>query len=234
MEFTAVRRAVAEQRRSGAARRAGDDAARRAGDDAERRFADWSGVYLGLIRFVEETRTFRGLPGGSGPSTSTVLQRNERAFLALRDAHVIEPRPTGGRFVGGSGGVWLRRPDGSRCQVGATGGLYVPGIDQPESVDVGALVVTDRRVHVGGCLDDHEWRFRDLSAVHHDPDAPWTALVTADRPGISGVFYGHADVPLVRFRLMLALAVHTGTVGRLRAELEAELTDHTTRKPPFP
>jgi hypothetical protein len=99
---------------------------------------------------------------------------------------------------------------------------------------VGALLVTDRRVLLGGTGENREWTFRNLLTVHHDPDAPWTALTVSDRPAVSGFFYGHAAVPLVRFRLGLALAVYTGTVGRLRAELQAALTGHLETKPPFP
>lgn len=222
-----VRRESAEQRRARPEHRCGDGAAQR--------WAEWSRIQLGLARFIEEARSFRGLMAGPAPGGgATMLERNERAFLALSETHVIEPQPTGGRFVGGSGGVWLRMAGGGRCQVGATGGLFVPGLDQPESVDVGGLVVTDRRVIVSGGLRHHEWPFPTLAALHHDPDAPWTALVMSDRPEVTGVFYGHADVPFVRFRLMLALAVHTGSVGRLRMELEAELRRHLDRQPPRP
>jgi hypothetical protein len=101
-------------------------------------------------------------------------------------------------------------------------------------VDVGGLVITDRRAVLHGLEADHEWLFRNLAAVHHDPDSPWTALPVSDRSSVSGFLYGHADVHLVRFRLSLALAVYTGTVGRLRAELLAELARHVDTKPPFP
>jgi hypothetical protein len=198
--------AAAEQRRR-------ERKVRRSGEDATQRHAEWSRVQFGLTRFVEETRSFRGLAAGSSRDTVAALRRNERAFLAVADAHLIEPRPSGGRVVGG---------------------LFVPGFDQATSVDVGALVVTDRRAVLRSGAQDREWLFRNLSGVHHDPDAPWTALEVSDRQEVSGFLYGHADVPLVRFRLMLAIAVHTGTVGRLRAELESELSRHAGRRPPSP
>lgn len=214
MGYIAVRRTITVQRRG--------ETARPGGEDAVERYADWRRVHLGLARFVEETRSFRGLPGGSSDGAVLALARNERAFLAVAGAHLIESRPSGGRFVGGSPGVWLRLADGTRAEVGGSGGTYVPGFDELTSVDVGGLVVTDRRAVLQGADRDHEWLFRNLSAVHHDPEAPWTALEVSDRPETSGFFYGHADVPLVRFRLMLAIAVYGGTVGRLRAELRAQ------------
>ncbi|HEV7536804.1 MAG TPA: hypothetical protein VGP90_14280, partial [Acidimicrobiia bacterium] len=55
-----------------------------------------------------------------------------------------------------------------------------------------------------------------------------------DRPTVSGFFYGHADVDLVRFRLGLALAVYGGTAARLRAELQRRLADHLAARPPEP
>jgi len=186
----------------------------RAGDGAADRYADWSRVGEGLARFVEETRSFRGLSSGS-PADRALLRRDERAFLALGGAHLIEPRASGGRLVGG---------------------VFFPGFDEPTSVDVGTLLVTDRRAVLHGRArgEAHEWPFRDLLGVHHEPDAPWTALVVADRPAVSGFFYGHADVDLVRFRLSLALAVYGGTVGRLRADLQARLAEHLATRPPPP
>jgi hypothetical protein len=140
--------------------------AARASEDAAHRYEDWGQVHLGLTRFLAETRSFRGLQRG-----------DERVFLALADVHLIEPRPSGGRCVGG---------------------FFVPGFDELTSVDVGTLVVTDRRALLHGRTmgETHEWLFRDVTAVHHDPDAPWTVLEGTDRPTAAGFFYGHADVPL--------------------------------------
>lgn len=204
LDFIAVGRVAADRRR--------DEAARRAGDDAARRYADWSLVHQGLVRFAEEARSFRGLPVGA-PGGPALLRVNERVFLALSGVHLLEPRESGGRVVAG---------------------VFLPGLEQPVSVDVGTLVVTDRRAVLDGSLERREWPFRNICAVHHDPDSPWSALVVSGRPETSGFFYGHADVPLVRFRLMLALAVYGGAVSRLRAELERALTGHLERKPPFP
>lgn len=219
------RRATPEQRRWIRARRDEDDAAHR--------YADWSRVHLGLARFLEEARSFRGLPSHTAGGTA-LLRRGERAFLALAGAHLIEPRPTGGRFVGGTPGVWLTLANGARCEVGRTGGVFLAGTDQPTSVDVGGLVITDRRAVLCGAAEQREWLFRNLVAVYHEPDAPWTALSVSDQANTSGFFYGHADVTLVRFRLMLALAVHTGTMAGLRTELETALAEHLGRRPPPP
>jgi hypothetical protein len=213
---------------------------RQSREDAVSRYEHWSRVHQGLMRFVEETRSFRGLPGGSSRrSPVPVLHRGERAFLALAGVHLIEARHSGGRFVGGTKGVPVRLPDGARGHVGGTGGMLLPGTEQPTSVDVGALVITDRRAVLHNAdtdagQPDHEWLFRYVVAVHHEPDAPWTALEVTDRRDASGFFYGHADVHLVRFRLGLALAVHSGTVPRLRAELESAFSHHLATKPPFP
>jgi hypothetical protein len=225
--YDAPRRTLAQRRRR--------QEARRTADDAEHRFADWSHVLLGLTRFLEETRSFRGLPSGSaGREAGALLRRGERAFLALAGAHLIEPRHSGGRFLGGTPGLWLRLGDGTRCEVGRSGGVFVPGLEQPTSVDVGDLLITDQRALLRGTLEHHEWLFGNLLAVHHDPGAPWTGLQLSNRETDSGFLYGHADVNHVRFRLMLALAVHTGTVARLRRELEAALAEHLVRQPPAP
>src|SRR5262245_51762723 len=104
VELLAARRAAAEQRAW--------EAARRAGEDAAHRYADWVRIHDGLARCVEETRSFRGLPASrlrDGGAT-TVVRRDERIFVALADVHLLEPRSTGGRMVGG---------------------LFVPGLDQP-------------------------------------------------------------------------------------------------------
>lgn len=224
-----------EQGRWFFARRSAGDHVRRAEDDAGQRYADWSRIQEGLTRFVAETWSFRGLAAGSGSGGAiAVLRGDERAFVALAGAHLIEPRPSGGRFVGGTPGVWLRLVDGVRAEVGGSGGLFLPGSDQPTSVDVGGLVITDRRAVLLGREREHEWLFRNLLAVHHDPDAPWTALPVSNEPTVSGFLYGHADVAFVRFRFTLALAVSTGTVGRLRAELQESLRLHLDGKPPFP
>ena len=37
------------------------------------------------------------------------------------------------------------------------------------------------QVHGAGPEEPHEWPFGDLAAVHHDPEAPWTALEMSDR-----------------------------------------------------
>jgi hypothetical protein len=202
--FIAVGRVAAEQRR--------EEAARRAGDDAAHRYGDWSLVHQGLVRFAEEARSFRGLPAAL-PSGPSLLRVNERVFLALSGVHLLEPRESGGRVVAG---------------------VLLPGPVQPVSVDVGTLVVTDRRAVLDGSLERREWPFRSISAVHHDPDSPWSAVVVSERPEPSGFFYGHTDVPLVRFRLTLALALYCGAVTGLRAELERALAEHLGKKPPFP
>ena len=203
-------------------------------DDAEHRYADWFRVHVGLTTFLEETRRFRGLPSPAADDGAALLLRGERAFLVLDGAHLIEPRPTGGRFVGGTPGVWVTLAGGLRCEVGRTGGTFVPGTDQPTSVDVGGLVVTDRRVVLCGTAEQREWLFANVVAVHHDPDAPWTARCVSDPATISGFSYGHADVPLVRFRLMLVMAVHAGSLTELRGELEAAIARHLGERPPLP
>jgi hypothetical protein len=188
--------------------------ARRADDDAAHRYGEWRRVHSGLARFVEETWSFRGLPTGSG-GDRPVLRNGERPFLALDGVHLIEPRHRGGRYVGG---------------------LVFPGFEEPTSIDVGTLWVTQHRAVLYGRAggEPHEWLFANVTALHHEPDAPWTALVVSDRPAVSGIFYGHADVDLVRFRLSLALAVDRGTVGELRAELQRRLRDHRATRPPAP
>ena len=93
--------------------------ARRGTDDAARRYADWRRVHEGLVRFVTETRSFRGLTAGS-PGERALLPEGERAFVALDGVHLIEARHRGGRCVGG---------------------VLFPGFEEPTSIDVGTLAV---------------------------------------------------------------------------------------------
>ena len=203
----------------------GDHRRERAADDAEQFFASWSHVQVRLTTFLEETRSFRGVPLPSADG--------ERGFLALAGVHLIEPRHSGEHYVGGTPETWVRLKAGIHCEIGPPRGCLVPGVEQPTPVDIGALLITDRRVLLCGAAEQREWSFSTLRAVHHDPDQPWTAL-QSDQPTVSGVLYGHADRDFVRFRMMLALAVHTRTVTRLRAALEASLAAHLAGRPPPP
>ncbi|HEV7861335.1 MAG TPA: hypothetical protein VGR20_01505 [Acidimicrobiia bacterium] len=173
-------------------------------------------MQTGLRTFVHETRSFRGLSAGAIEEAGTLLHQAERAFLIVADAHLVEARPTYGRFVGGERGV------------------FVPGAEHPTSIDVGRLTITSRRVVLAGLWERREWPFSNLVAVHHDPDAPWTALPLSSQERVSGFLYPAGEVHLVRFRLMLALAVHTGTVGQLRIQLQTALDEHSAQQPPLP
>jgi len=179
-----------------------------------------------LEALLETARVFRGYTADELPEgVEFVLHHDERVFGVFTNALLVEPRSSGGRWVGRSQGVSIRVPGtrSMRYRVGQAKGHYVRDEDRPTPIDTGVAVITDHRVVFTGPKQNREWAWTKVVSVHHDPDAPWTAIAVSNRQKVSGLGYDVDHAEDFRFRVDLALAVANDTADHLIRELEQEL-----------
>jgi hypothetical protein len=202
----------------------------------EDRLADWQREDDRLAELCELAHEFRGQTAAEIDHTPLALKPGERVYAIVDGVKLIEPRSQGGHWEGGSHGISVRIPGtrSARYRIGATRGHYVHGEPQPTVIDTGTAVVTDRRVAFAGTQQAREWLWSKCLGVHHQPDAPWTAIAVSNRQKTSGLFYGDDAAPTVRFRIDLAFAVATGEADDLAAELDDERARHTALRPGSP
>jgi hypothetical protein len=203
----------------------------------EGRLAAWQTGDDRLSQLVETARLFRtSFTPAEVERVPIALKSGERIYAIVDRAGLIEPRSTGGRWVGGYQGVSVRVPGtkSMRYRIGATKGRCVRAEEKPTAIDTGTAVVTDRRVVFVGPKQTREWLWGKVIAVEHEPDAPWTAVPVENRQKVSGIAYSAPAAPKVRFRLDLAQAVAAGATDALVAELEADRAEHAQHRPGAP
>src|SRR5262249_32015414 len=122
---------------------------------------------IGAARDALDTaQGFTGFSRDESPeAVPIVLKPDERVFLIIDGAGLIEERRGQGHYQGGSQGVSLHIAKGVTYRVGAQRGTFVPGEEHPTVVDHGVAVVTDERVVFEGSGQTREWAFAKLLGV---------------------------------------------------------------------
>jgi hypothetical protein len=200
----------------------------------EDRLATWEAEDESLAALVEQARSFRGFTSSELTERSPVaLKAGERAYLILDGATLVEPRSSGGHWVGGYQGVSVHIPGtrSARYRIGGSRGHYVRDEEKPTVLDVGGVVITDKRVVFAGSKQAREWVWSKVIGLLHEDVGAWTAIPVSNRQKTSGVGYDEAHLAEVRFRLDLAFAVANGTSQELVDELEADRTEHASHRP---
>jgi hypothetical protein len=201
---------------------------RKAAEKAAREAAGAAARVALLEDLLAQARTYEGVGGDEADDASPVpLKRDERLFLNVQGAALIEPRKTAGRWEGRSQGVSVPIPglSGVRYRVGANRGTYVQGEEVPMPVDVGTFTITSTRAVFVGPKQTREWAWSKLLGVTHAVEAPWTAIAVSNRQKTSGVLYDNENADAIRFNIDLAVAIATDEREGLVKELEADLEE---------
>src|SRR5215467_5638574 len=112
---------------------------------------------------LDTAQEFTGFGRDESPeAVPIVLKPDERVFLIVDGAGLIEARRGQGHYQGGSQGVSLHIAKGVTYRVGAQRGTFIPGEERPTVIDHGVAVVTDRRVVFEGSGQTREWAFAKL------------------------------------------------------------------------
>jgi hypothetical protein len=178
-----------------------------------------------LTSFLEEAKTFTGVEPAEVDSLRVQCKRDERVYLCLEGAVLVEPRHGAGHWEGRSQGVSVHVPGtrSMRYRIGASHGTYVQGAEQPTAIDTGQFVITTNRAVFLGQKQTREWAWAKLIGITHAGDASWSAIAVSNRTKVSGVGYDTANAQQVRFTLDLAVARANGTVDDMVRELSGEL-----------
>ena len=194
--------------------------------------AAWQSHRDAQAQLLTIARTFTG-----EDSTAVLLKPGEKAFATVTGVSLVEDRRGPGTYVGGSRGVSI--PLGSvaghsvRYRVGTTRGHYQQAQPTPTAIDVGTMIITDRRVVFEGGRQTRECLFDKLVGFHHLP-AGATVLSVSNRQKPTTLQYGPRIAPWVDFRLDLALAHYRGNVAELVAALSKDLAAVDAAMPPPP
>ena len=196
--------------------------------------SQWQEADAHLRSLLEVAQTFDGQVTADDPGITLVLKRNERAFLTLNGAGLVESRRGQGHWVGGYSGFSFRVAKGVRYHVGGTRGHYEAGAEQPTVIDTGTATITDQRVAFQGTKQTREWAFTKLLGYQHFDSPPWTAIQVSNRQKTSGVLCDASTAELFQFRLAVALAHYNGQVDQLVAQLQAQVRQHAGAEPVAP
>jgi len=198
--------------------------AQRAAEAAAQHRVDLQQQLTELQGFLDAARMFDGVD--QPPSGCTIaLHAGERLLLTVGPLGLIEPRSSGGHWVGGSQGISVHVPGtkSMRYRVGASRGTYVRGEEVPTVIDTGEFMVTTQRAVFAGSKASREWVWAKLVGITHAEDASWTTIAVANRQKVSGVVYGDDVKDTVRFRIDLAVAIATNTRDELVQHLSESI-----------
>jgi hypothetical protein len=195
----------------------------------------WNRVEEYLEGALKEAKTFEGNTPDETEGLTLVAKPNERIFLFVQGAGLVESRRGPGTWQGRSQGFSFPIGDtGVRYRVGGTRGHYVPGNETPTAIDTGVVTITDQRVVFQGPKQTREWNFSKLVGYEHYDSPAWTALQVSNRQKTSGILYGNEQAELVQFRIELALVHYQKRLDGFVTELEDEVSKHNTERPTEP
>jgi hypothetical protein len=200
----------------------------------EDQLADWEAQDAYLADLIDWTREFRGFaPSELEERPPVAFKAGERVFMVAKGAILVEPRSSGGHWVGRTQGVSFHVPGtrSTRYRIGANKGHYVREPEKPTRIDTGIAAITDRRVAFAGVSQAREWVWTKVLAVEHQDNPTWTAIPVSNRQKVSGLAYDADQAGDIRLCLDLAQAVATDTVDMLVADLEAERTEWASHRP---
>src|SRR5438270_3042221 len=138
--------------------------------------AQWNEADAHLKSLLQVARNFNGQTATENPSLALALKKDERAFLTLTGAGLVEARRGPGHWQGGYSGFSFRVAKGVRYHVGGTRGHYMQGQEAPTVIDTGTATITDQRVVFQGTKRTREWAFVKLLGYQHFDAPPWTAM----------------------------------------------------------
>jgi len=177
-----------------------------------------------------------------------VLKPGEIGVLNLGPVGLLAPSRLPGHYRGGSAGVSVRGPFGTRPRVGHFRGTYVQGAEAQQVVDTGQLVVTTTRAVFIGPRHSMTWPFDKVVGIWRVAEPPSIMLALESRDKVEGLVLpqttatlpddaGDVKLPLpdlVHFRIQLALAHHQGAnaVQSLRQALQNEADELAAQLPP--
>jgi hypothetical protein len=197
--------------------------------------AQWNEVEEHLEGCLTEAKTFDGTKPEETEGLSLVAKPDERIFLILQGAALVESRRGPGSWQGRSQGFSFPiGKTGVRYRVGGIRGHSVPGVETPTAIDTGVVTLTDQRVVFLGPKQTREWDFSKLVGYEHFDHPAWTAIQVSNRQKTSGILYGDEHAELAQFRIELALAHFQGRVDAFVAELVNEVGQHVATRPTLP
>lgn len=169
------------------------------------------------------------------------LKNGEHVLLGLGGSGLIEPRSGGGSYQGGSRGVSFRVAKGVRYRMGQHKGTFVANPEVLKVFDTdGNLYITTDRVLYTSPGRNREWAFPKLVDIYHSDSVSgstdWgaTFIAVANRQKTSGFIYPMSHAGTVRDRLLLAMAVHDGTIEDLITGLKQQQVELQRSRPTPP
>ena len=183
---------------------------------------------------LDIARTYQGEQPDGMSVDGILLKPGERAYAVLNGAALIEPRRMPGHYQGGSQGVSLHIAKGVNYRVGRMRGTFVPGPEESMPIDVGVVMISDRRVVFAGPKQTREWLYDKLIGYSHADGQAATTLQVSNRQKASGFGYDVAHAANIQFRFDLALATHRGTREQIVRELQARLDELVAKEPALP
>jgi hypothetical protein len=115
------------------------------------------------------------------------LAKDEIPVYQISGVTLIEPRSSGGQWVGGNQGFSFRIAKGISYRVGASRGEYVKNPEQLQRIDVGTASFTNKRVTFTGELASREWRFDKILNVDVTGNGAQVMLSVSNRQKPSGL-----------------------------------------------
>jgi hypothetical protein len=172
---------------------------------------------------------------------SVRLRGGEHVILGLVGAGLIEPRSGGGSYQGGSQGMSFRVAKGVRFRVGQHKGTYVPNPEVLKVIDSGGnAYVTTQRVIYTSPSRSREWDYSKTVDIYHSDavtgTSEWgaTFIGVSNRQKTSGFVYPMTEARRVRDRLLLAMAIHDGTVEDMVVGLKEQSSEMARNRPVEP
>ena len=205
---------------------------RKALEAQQRAYDAWEHERDEAAALVEAASTFEGTT-----TNELMLKGNERVFLIVEGASLIEDRRGAGHWEGRSSGFSV--PVASiggrsiRYHVGQSRGHYVQGAPVPTAIDHGKAFITDQRVVFMGGKQTRECAYAKLLGVEHESGGV-TVFSVSNRQKATVIACGSEAAGTFVFRLDLALAHYRNTLPAFISQLESDLKAVEQRQPPDP
>jgi hypothetical protein len=206
-----------------------DKKARLAANHAAKVHADWAARVAAANELAQTAREFEGapVPAGSG----ILPHKDERAYMILTEAALIEPKRLPGHWQGRNQGVSIHVMKNVNYRIGGTRGTYAQGEEETAPIDVGTIMISNQRVVFAGGKESREWLYPKVIGFQHYSDMPWTVIQVSNRQKVSGIGYNRETEDQVRFRLELALANYSGSHDEFVASIDARVAEVVAMEP---
>ena len=202
----------------------------------ERRLERWQADVAAMEGLIAGLNSFRDIWDESD-SSEFIADEGEEVLMVVRTTPLIESRKGPTRYSGQSSGVSVRVSKRVTVRQGRHSGSASAGAEVPTSIDIGTLVITDKRGVFVGPNRTREFHWKKLVSVRLEPMLDGVAIYmpVTNRERTSGIWIdSFPKAREIEQRIQYGVALSTGREQDFLKSLDEELAALVAQEPQKP